>query len=176
LTGCVRSEDEAAEGNARRVIARYEPASLAFQCESPCIVVAKSAGHAVHRHRARSDRSSTGPRRRASGLSCRVLRRCGRGGPRVCDPEGVSPPANSRSSYFSVSVPGSLSGVIKSSRRRTIVFFWRLEILFVYMPTVKVGAKAYKPICLDYLICNASILLVHSKWYAKTQSVGLKLN
>lgn len=156
MTGRVRSDAEAVEGSARRVIARYESASLAFQCGESMHGCGEKRWSCGLSASPRSDRSGTGSRRRASGLPCRALDRCGRGGPRVCDPEVVSPPANSRSCYFSVSVRGSLSGAIKSSRKRTIVFFGRLEILPVYMPIEKVGAKVDKAICRNYFMRNAS--------------------
>jgi hypothetical protein len=52
----------------------------------------------------RSDGTCTGARRRASCLCCGVQRRRGCGDPGLCDAERVSPPANSRSCYFSLSV------------------------------------------------------------------------
>src|ERR1700722_5889353 len=72
--------------------------------ESAWPIAAKNAGHDHGRRRCGRADPVPGARRRTSCLSCDVLRRCGCGGPGVCRAERVSPPANSRFSYFLLSV------------------------------------------------------------------------
>ena len=95
---------KAVEGAARRVIRRCEPSDGAHQCGERMGRRGKKRWSRPLAAPPRSGGSRAGARRRTSCLSCDVLRRCGCGGPGVCRAERVSPPANSRFSYFLLSV------------------------------------------------------------------------
>jgi hypothetical protein len=76
LAGRVRPDAEAVEAGARRVIARYEPAISRTDAEGACVVVAKSAGHAVRQRRldrTAPSRGRDGGRRACRAAYCAVV-------------------------------------------------------------------------------------------------------